>query len=392
LGVQAGLLVVGCLVVVGTILFLVYERAADEAANRLLHDATTRIDAAREAPPGVEVVVVTPGRRSMSSAMPDGFPDEQQIAATERDGRTRQTDVERAGVDYTIRTAAVRGRVTQAVLDRRETDEERERILLALLEAGVVGVLLAALVAAWLARRTVRPMADTIAMQRRFVADASHELRTPLTLLSTRAQLLARRLHRDPEDTSRLLADVDGVVADTQVLTDILEDLLAASDTRGSAKEVLDVVGLTREAAAAAAAAADASNATLTVSSASEEVLVDGSSAALRRAVIALVDNAVDHATTAVEVAVRRRARHVAIEVCDDGPGISTEAVPRLFDRFSTSRAPGSSAGGRRHYGLGLALVADVAADHDGEVTVAPRQDGRHGAVFTLTLPVHRGA
>lgn len=391
LGVQAGLLVVGCLVVVGAVLFLVYERAADDAANRLLRDATTHIDAAREAPPGVEVVVVTGARRSMSSGMPEGFPDERQIAATTRDGRSRQSNVERDGVSYTVRTEAVHGRVTQAVLDRRETDEERERILTALLVAGVVGVLLAALVAAWLARRTVQPMADTIGMQRRFVADASHELRTPLTLLSTRAQLLARRLHRNPEDTSRLVADVDGVVADTHVLTDILEDLLAASDTGRNAKEALDVVGLAREAAAAATAAAEASGVTLTVSSTPEEALVLGSSAALRRAVTALVDNAVDHATTAVDVAVRRRGRHIVIDVCDDGPGISTEAVPRLFERFTTSRAQGSSGAGRRHYGLGLALVADVAADHDGEVTVAPRQEGRQGAVFTLLLPaLHR--
>jgi signal transduction histidine kinase len=284
----------------------------------------------------------------------------------------------------------VGGRVTQAVLDRRETDEERERILSALLVAGLVGVLLAALVSAWLARRTVKPMADTIAMQRRFVADAGHELRTPLTLLSTRVQLLARRLHRDPEDTGRLRADVDGVVADTQVLTDLLDDLLAASDTRRNTKDSLDIVALTRDAAAAAAAAADASGVALEVSSMPDKALVEGSAAALRRAVTALVDNAVEHAQAVVEVEVGRRGRTIAIDVRDDGPGIPEEAVPRLFDRFATSRAEGSSANGRRHYGLGLALVADVAADHDGEVTVAPRPDGRSGAVFTLLLPVRR--
>ena len=68
-------------------------------------------------------------------------------------------------------------------------------------------------------------------MQRRFVADASHELRTPLTLLSTRAQLLARRLRRRPEVTDQVVADVEGVVADTRMLTEILDDLLVAADT-----------------------------------------------------------------------------------------------------------------------------------------------------------------
>jgi signal transduction histidine kinase len=76
-------------------------------------------------------------------------------------------------------------------------------------------------------------MADTIAMQRRFVADASHELRTPLTLLSTRAQLLSRRLRSDPHVTEQDVADVEGVVADTRTLTEILDELLTAADTRG---------------------------------------------------------------------------------------------------------------------------------------------------------------
>ena len=153
--------------------------------------------------------------------------------------------------------------MTQAVLDRHEADEQRGRILTSLLIAGGAGVLLAALVAAWLARRTVRPMADTIAMQRRFVADASHELRTPLTLLSTRAQLLSRRLRRDPQVTEQVMTDVDGVVADTRTLTEILDELLTAADTRGQAEwTTVDIGALVEEVAGAATAAAEKSGVT----------------------------------------------------------------------------------------------------------------------------------
>jgi signal transduction histidine kinase len=389
LGLQSGLLVVGCLFVVGGLLFAVYERAADAASDRLLRDATSHIDSASEAPPGVRVVVVTPRGRTVSPGMPAGLPDEAQLAATGRDGRTRQADVVVTGDHYTLRTARVGTRVTQAVLDRHEAQEERGRILSSLLVAGVAGVLLAALVAAWLARRTVGPMAQTIAMQRRFVADASHELRTPLTLLSTRVQLLARRLRKDPGATSHLAEDVDGVLTDTRVLTEILDDLLASADTRAtSVRTPVDLVPLVQDCVAAASATAAASGVTLTVSDDAHPVVVLGASASLRRAVTALLDNAIDHATSAVDVRLRDLRRHVALEVVDDGPGLAVEAIPELFDRFHGSRSGPSE--GRRHYGLGLALVADVAAQHDGRVSAEQRTDGTHGAVFLLSLPTER--
>jgi two-component system, OmpR family, sensor kinase len=390
LGLQAGLLVVGCLIVVGALIFVVYERAAEAAANQLLSDTTNNIDAASEAPPGVLVVVVTAHGRSMSSGMPKGLPDEEQIAATTHDGKTRQVDIVRGGDSYTVRTAAVHGRITQAVLDRHEADEERGRILTALLTAGAAGVLLAALVAAWLASRTVRPMADTIAMQRRFVADAGHELRTPLTLLSTRAQMLSRRLRRDPRVTVQVLTDVEGVVADTRTLTEILDELLSAADTRGAEWTTVDIGTLVEEVAVTAAAAAKESGVAVTVADLAPAAAVDGTPASLRRALTALLDNAVSRASSAVLISVRTSGRRVEIEVSDDGPGIPKEVVPHVFDRFSSFRTETPAPEGRRHYGLGLALVADVAANHEGRVEVADRADGRSGAVFTLTLPAHR--
>ena len=393
LGLQAGLLVVGCLFVVGALIFVVYERAADSAANKLLSDTTSNIDAASEAPPGVRVVVVTPQGRSVSPGMPRGLPDEGEIAATTRDGKTRQAVIERGGDSYTVRTVAVGDRITQAVLDRHEGDEQRGRILTALLTAGVAGVLLAALVAAWLARRTVRPMAETIAMQRRFVADASHELRTPLTLLSTRAQLLSRRLRRSPQVTDQVMADIDGVVTDTRILAEILEELLTAADTRTQAQwTIIDAGPLVEDVCEAAIAAAQKLNVTLRVAILATAA-VQGSFASLRRAITALLDNAVSHAASTVDVTVRASGHHVEIEVSDDGPGIPKDVAPRMFDRFSSMRADPSTTGDRRHYGLGLALVADVAANHQGRVSVADRADGQHGAVFTLTLPtIHRRA
>jgi len=384
LGLQTGLLVVAVLAVVGALIFVLYERAADEAADALLRDTTANIDSPTESPPDVRVVVVTPTGERMSANMPDGFPDQVALDAVQRDGRTRQETVQRHGHEFTVRTEKVDGRVTQAIYDRHERDEERGRILTALLLAGGVGVLLAVLVATFMARRAMAPLNQSLAVQRRFVADASHELRTPLTLLSTRVQLAARRARQRDGRISD--TDLQGVLSDTGRLTDILDDLLVAADTGSSPREPLDLTALVDDCVDAARAAAHERGIVLSAGR-SEPVRVLGVDAALRRAVTALVDNALDHAVSRVDVDVVHAARTAAVRVSDDGPGIPEEVGSGIFQRFTSSRPADDQ--GRRHYGIGLALVADVAVAHDGRVEVGGPAEGR-GAVLTLTLPRRR--
>jgi signal transduction histidine kinase len=121
------------------------------------------------------------------------------------------------------------------------------------------------------------------------------------------------------------------------------------------------------------------------------EVRVAGVAPALRRAVTALVDNALDHAVDRVDVRVGTRRGTATVTVADDGPGIEEGLRPHVFERFTSGR-PAAAPSVRRHYGIGLALVADVAAAHDGSVSAADRQDGSPGAVLTLALPVVRGS
>ncbi|MEO5710148.1 MAG: HAMP domain-containing sensor histidine kinase [Nocardioidaceae bacterium] len=383
LGLQTGLLVVAVIAIVFTLLFLFYGRAADAAADETLRDATANIDRADEAPPGMHVVVVTPRGRTESEGMPTGFPDEAALARVQRDGVAVEEDVVVRGDRYSVRTARVGDRVTQAVLDGHEVQEEKARIVTSLLVAGGVGVLLAALVATWMARRAMAPLAETLVVQRRFVADASHELRTPLTLLSTRLQMVARRAGRDGAVTG---ADLDGVLADTGRLTGILDDLLVAADSRDAPEETdVDLTELVGQCVDAASGSAEQAGISLRRLD-GDPVRVRGVEAALRRAVTALVDNALGHARSEVEVTVESHRRTARVRVADDGPGISPEVRPRLFDRFTSARTA-EDADGRRHYGIGLALVADVAAGHHGSVAAVDRADGRSGAVLELRLP-----
>jgi signal transduction histidine kinase len=89
----------------------------------------------------------------------------------------------------------------------------------------------------------------------------------------------------------------------------------------------------------------------------------------------------VRHAESTVIVTVGRTGPEIVVEIADDGAGVAPEILPHLFERFaSTGQA------GQRRYGLGLALVVEIAVQHGGGVSADNAVGG--GAVLRLTLPV----
>ncbi|WP_406038433.1 HAMP domain-containing histidine kinase [Micromonospora sp. NBC_00898] len=289
-----------------------------------------------------------------------------------------------AGDDRPVRVLVARrsdGSRWAVAADLAPLRRQRGQLAVALLLAELAGLAGALVAAALLARRAVAPLATALTLQRRFVADASHELRTPLTVLHTRAQLLARRARTRPAES--LTDQLDQLVADTRALGEVVEDLLvsAAAEHRPLPDTVVDLAEVAREVAASMTEYARSREVELVVA-APGPAPVRGARTALRRALIALVDNAVGHVSAGgrVRVSVQRRDGRVAAAVADDGVGLDPADADRLFDRFSH----GGSGAGRR-FGLGLALVQHVAQAHRGSVEVAgaPGQ----GATFTLVLP-----
>ncbi|MBX7450316.1 ATP-binding protein [Mycolicibacterium sp. 3033] len=116
---------------------------------------------------------------------------------------------------------------------------------------------------------------------------------------------------------------------------------------------------------------------------AATEFVVLGFAAALRRALTSLVDNALshEHIGGSIQIRLHRCGPHVVIAVRDDGVGVDPDAVDGLFERFSNGH---THTAGRERYGIGLALVCEIAVAHQGDVSVAHTPGG--GATFTLTL------
>jgi two-component system, OmpR family, sensor kinase len=402
LGLQAAAFVAVAVVLVTAAATVVLLRDQEQAVTNL-QDATIALaDDVGDPPLDTWLVIRDPrGQQDSTRGLPPGADDPAVFAAVVAGAPPLTTDRRVRGVTYRVTTVRrADGFVVQAVLDLTPRHHDRIRILAAMHTAGAAGLLLAAAAGTWLGRRALQPLSAALALQRRFVADAGHELRTPLTLLGTRAQLLRRRLQHvragDPPPawsaadpltvealTDRALADVGGIVADSTQLAAILDDLLLAADPLATRpQQVVDLVPLCRDTVRAAAPLAQERGVALRGPAATDgPVEVVGSAVALRRAVTALVDNALRHASSSVSVVAERERDHAVVAVTDDGPGVDRDLVPRLFDRFATG-APTHGRGPRR-YGLGLALVAEIAAAHHGDVTL----DAPPGTTLRITLP-----
>ncbi|MEO8222412.1 MAG: HAMP domain-containing sensor histidine kinase [Specibacter sp.] len=349
----------------------------------------TRVDSPHDAPPGVYVAVVHEGGLSVSPAMPAGLPDMAAMNRVASSQTDEQAGFSAGGRHYEVLTTIHDGRVVQAAVDTHQGRESLVRLVWAIVVAVAAAAVVSAAASVWMAMRAMRPMVESLALQRRFVADASHELRTPLTLLSTRAQLLRRKLLAPALAPGEVSEEVDRIVQDSKLLTGILDDLLISADPRESVDHTaVDVRGVANHAVAAAAPQAQQKSLLLGLAGATGPVMVQGSPVALLRVFTALISNALDHAQTAVTVDVSVDGGDAHILVRDDGPGFAPGTEARAFERFSSARA-GAGTIGTRHYGLGLALVAEIVALHHGRIMVESASTGG-GATVVVVLPLLR--
>jgi signal transduction histidine kinase len=225
---------------------------------------------------------------------------------------------------------------------------------------------------------TLNSMLDRLAAararQRAFVADAAHELRSPLASMQTQLEV-AQRLGEDTPGTGDLHAEV-------LRMTGLVEDLLMlarldADSAPARAPQSLSVRPWVQEVVERYAGARVPVR-TCDV----DGLVVRGHPDELRRALANLVDNAVRHASTGVEVSAREEGQHVIVEVADDGAGIPVEDRERVFERFTRlDEARDRDAGGS---GLGLSIVRELVHRSGGSVLL--ESSPGHGLTAGLRL------
>jgi two-component system, OmpR family, phosphate regulon sensor histidine kinase PhoR len=220
--------------------------------------------------------------------------------------------------------------------------------------------------------------------RRDFIANVSHELRTPLTSLLGYTETL---IDESFDSKSREFLEI--IRRNAQRMSRLTEDLLTLARVESGEDRLQEVPvscrELLREAQAAFSEIARNRGVTIEIAGSRDfEVVADKE--AIHQVFANLIDNALKYASgnKQIEIGAVERGAEAEFYVRDFGPGIPSEHLPRLFERFyRVDKARSREAGGT---GLGLAIVKHIVLNHGGRAGV--NSELGHGSVFWFRLPV----
>lgn len=230
----------------------------------------------------------------------------------------------------------------------------------------------------------LRRLDDAFLRQKRFTANAAHELKTPLATLKTGVQVLKA------DQTAGLTEYQDyaeKTLHSVNRLSRIVDDLLlmaSAGDTASHDKEEVMLEPLFE--AIQSELIFQMEERRITCTAACGDLTATGNPSFLYRIFFNLMENACKygHDGGHIWIHAARQGNRVSVSVRDDGPGLSPEHLPYIFDAFyrvdkSRSREMGGS-------GLGLSLVKTMVEAEGGSILA--QSDGTTGTSFVVTLPV----
>lgn len=213
----------------------------------------------------------------------------------------------------------------------------------------------------------------------------SHDLRTPLTSISGNASnLLSNGPLFDAKTKEQMYADI---YDDAMWLINLVENLLSVSRLEQGRMNLHLTTELIDEVVAEALRHINRKRAEyhFHVQSSDDYLLAQIDAKLIVQVLINILDNAMKYTPPGsdIEIGWKQEGKFIYISVADNGPGISDQAKPHIFDMFYS--ASNQIADSRRSMGLGLALCKSIVNAHGGEIVVSDHKP--HGSIFTFSVP-----
>ena len=229
----------------------------------------------------------------------------------------------------------------------------------------------------------LKRLAESQKKQIRFVDDASHELRTPIAVIQGYAHMLDRWGKDDPEVMAESIAAIETETAHMKTLVDQLLFLARGDmDRLTLAREKIDAAGLMRE-LHEEYEMIDPDHEYL-CTEAADPVFIEGDPTMLKQALRVFLDNAGKFTPKkgTITLSAQRENGEVRCSVADNGVGIASEDLPRIFDRFWRGAAARS---GTQGSGLGLSIAKWIVDRSGGRIDVVSAPG--LGTKMTIALP-----
>jgi heavy metal sensor kinase len=220
---------------------------------------------------------------------------------------------------------------------------------------------------------------------RRFTSDASHELRTPLASIRTIGEVGLQK-NASPEEYRDMIGSM---LEEINRLTNLVDSLLTLSRADAGQIpikfEVFPVAEIMEEAAGLLDVLIEEKRLKFSVE-ADKTALVRGDRLILRQAAVNVLHNAIKFTQPGGSISARISCEGsgIILSITDNGPGIPTEHLTRVFDRFY--RVDSARSGENKGVGLGLSIAQWAARAHDGEIGLSTSPAG--GCTFWIRLPL----
>lgn len=271
--------------------------------------------------------------------------------------------------------------------DEADLQSGERRLLGQLALFNIVVFVGAGLASYYLARRTLKPIEEAHARQKRFTADVSHELRTPITALKMGSEVALMDKTASKNDLRNAL---ESNIEEANKLDKLINSLLRLSrldaDELRLGFTLLETNNIAEEALEKLRQAADEKYIKVNVST--EGGTVHGDRESLVQLISILLDNAIKYSPKGSEIWLSTKilGSHSVIEIRDKGIGIEPAALQHVFDRFyraDSSRQHTNSGG----FGLGLSIAEKIAELHNANITIKSAKN--KGTTAIVAIPTN---
>ena len=276
----------------------------------------------------------------------------------------------------------------EAAVEALQSQEVRRQVMV-----GMEGIffLILILVGAWLIYRALVKTEELKFHQQNFLMAVTHELKTPLASMKIYLDSL-RSEKISPEKKAEVLPRMK---QDITRLEKMVENILDAGRFERSGyrlnKSVIDLGAMVREAVAELRSQTSPGPVSI-IEDIADGIRLSCDRRALSRAIGALLENGIRHndkPQIEIRVSLARRDSGCRIIVSDNGVGLSSREIGRIFNRFYSQSKVNEP--GHQGSGLGLYLAREIIRAHDGEIEAKSRGAGQ-GAEFTITLKASESA